>query len=195
MLCTKLFFYQDTWKWPQKFIWKIFYCNSVLIAIHGTDLVGYMSSMTYELSVEEFLLWLWADQTHLCTGNSCTDPTRFLHIDLTTKPLRSHIWVITNVFLAVIHHSHNHCGVTHSCGFFSRKHEHLFAFSIIHFSTLRWQNYIFLMEGKDLVILRNQYHCCWCPGDARSQGISSYGINLFFSEYSGFIPRRANNLT
>ena len=33
--------------------------------------------------------------------------------------------------------------------------------------------------GKDLFTLRDQYHGCWCPGDARSQGSSSHGIDQF----------------
>ena len=28
-------------------------------------------------------------------------------------------------------------------------------------------------QDKDLPILHNQYHGCWCPGDAMSQGISN----------------------
>ena len=37
----------------------------------------------------------------------------------------------------------------------------------------------FLLEqDKDLPILQNQYHGCWCPGDARSQGISNHDIDL-----------------
>ena len=36
----------------------------------------------------------------------------------------------------------------------------------------------FFVEDKDLFILHGQYHGCWCPGDGRSQGISSYGIHL-----------------
>ena len=34
------------------------------------------------------------------------------------------------------------------------------------------------MEGMDLAILYNQYHGGWCPGDTRSQGISSHDIGL-----------------
>ena len=34
------------------------------------------------------------------------------------------------------------------------------------------------MEDNDSFILHDQYHGCWCPGDFRSQDISSYGINL-----------------
>ena len=37
------------------------------------------------------------------------------------------------------------------------------------------------MESKDLFLLHNQYHACWCPGDPRSQGIGSHdrGLSLF----------------
>ena len=31
-------------------------------------------------------------------------------------------------------------------------------------------------EGRN--ILYSQYHCCWCPGDVRSQAISSHDIDL-----------------
>ena len=40
------------------------------------------------------------------------------------------------------------------------------------------------LEEKDPFILLIQWHGCWCPGDARSQGISSHDINLVLSEYS-----------
>ena len=50
------------------------------------------------------------------------------------------------------------------------------------------------MEGKDLYIWYSQYHGCRYPGDARSQGISSYGIDLFLSEYSGLSTRGINSL-
>ena len=36
----------------------------------------------------------------------------------------------------------------------------------------------------------NQNHGCRCPGDARSQGISSHGIGLILPDYSGLSPRR-----
>ena len=44
----------------------------------------------------------------------------------------------------------------------------------------------FLRVDKDLFILHSQYHGCWWPGDARSQGISNHDIDLFLSEYSSF---------
>ena len=36
----------------------------------------------------------------------------------------------------------------------------------------------FLKQDQDLNILHIQYHACWCPGDERSQGISSHDIGL-----------------
>ena len=35
-----------------------------------------------------------------------------------------------------------------------------------------------LPQDRDLHILHSQYHCCWCRGDVRSQGISSHGTDL-----------------
>ena len=32
-------------------------------------------------------------------------------------------------------------------------------------------------QPHKLLILYCQYHACWCPGDLRSQGISSQGID------------------
>ena len=46
------------------------------------------------------------------------------------------------------------------------------------------------MEGKDQPILHNQCHGGWCPGDARSQGISSHSIGVVCPDYSGFSTRR-----
>ena len=42
----------------------------------------------------------------------------------------------------------------------------------------------FFTEGMDSWILYHQYHCCWCSGDTRSQGIRSNGINLVLPECS-----------
>ena len=49
-----------------------------------------------------------------------------------------------------------------------------------HFSMMRWHWWLksFPMEDKDMIILYNQYHGCWWPGDTRSQGISRHGIDL-----------------
>ena len=55
-----------------------------------------------------------------------------------------------------------------------------------------WQLKSILMYVKDLFIIHDQYHGCWWPGDARSQGISSGGINLFTSEYSDLSIKRVN---
>ena len=46
------------------------------------------------------------------------------------------------------------------------------------------------MEDKDLFILHNQYHGCWCPGDAKSQGINSHDIDLVVPEYFSFSNKR-----
>ena len=47
------------------------------------------------------------------------------------------------------------------------------------------------MVDKDLFILLSQYHGCWWPGDARSQVISSHGVENF-SEYSSFRTIKVN---
>ena len=43
-------------------------------------------------------------------------------------------------------------------------------------------------------ILHSQYHCCSCPGNARSQGISTHGTDLILLEYSGLNTRSVNTL-
>ena len=45
-------------------------------------------------------------------------------------------------------------------------------------------------EDENMCIEYNQYRCCWWPGDTRSQGISCYGIDLVYPEYSGPRTRR-----
>ena len=52
-----------------------------------------------------------------------------------------------------------------------------------HSSTLRWLSTSFLVESDGRFIMHIQYHCCWCPGDARSQGISCHGIHQVFDQY------------
>ena len=44
-------------------------------------------------------------------------------------------------------------------------------------------------------ILYNQYHGCWWPGDARSQGISCHCIDLVHPKYFRLSTRRVNWLT
>ena len=51
-----------------------------------------------------------------------------------------------------------------------------------------------LLEDRAPLILHIQYHGCWCPGDTRSQGISSHGIGLLLLEYSSFSTRKVNNV-
>ena len=41
------------------------------------------------------------------------------------------------------------------------------------------------VKDKDLPILHSQYHGCWCPGDARSQGISNHDIDQVNLDNSG----------
>ena len=47
-------------------------------------------------------------------------------------------------------------------------------------------------EGPN--ILHNQYHGCWCPGDVRSQGISSHDIDLVKPRWLGPRTLRVNCL-
>ena len=54
-----------------------------------------------------------------------------------------------------------------------------------NFWALRWYRYLksLLMEDMDSFNFYNQYHGCWGPDDARSQGISSHGIELVILEW------------
>ena len=56
------------------------------------------------------------------------------------------------------------------------------------FSSRRWHSWLktIVTMDKEPFILNGQFHDYWCPGDARSQGISSHGVDLVLSEYSGF---------
>ena len=60
---------------------------------------------------------------------------------------------------------------------FQRKHKHAFTFVVIppHWQAIDSWN---PSSYQDLHILHNQYHGCWCPGDARSQGFNSHDIDL-----------------
>ena len=60
---------------------------------------------------------------------------------------------------------------------------------VCHLSTLTWHRQLkyFLVGYKDRFIIYGQHHDCWWTGDARSQGVSSHGIDLVLSGYSGFI--------
>ena len=42
---------------------------------------------------------------------------------------------------------------------------------------------VIVMENKDPFILQSQYHCCWWPGVARRQGISSKDSVLILPDY------------
>ena len=56
----------------------------------------------------------------------------------------------------------------------------IYIYILCHSSTLIWHRYLksFLKLEKDLHIPYSQYHGCWCPGDVRSQGISSHDTDL-----------------
>ena len=78
------------------------------------------------------------------------------------------------------------------CWKYYRKHENMLAFSII---SQQWGGINTTVEMLPLkyevwFILHIQYHDCWWPGDARSQGISSLGIDLVIPEYSDFSTTR-----
>ena len=45
-------------------------------------------------------------------------------------------------------------------------------------------------SGKDMVILHSWYYDYWWPGNTRSQGISSHGIDLFHKRHSVLSTRR-----
>ena len=67
----------------------------------------------------------------------------------------------------------------------------------IYFFILRWRWYlkVILTEHKNPFILHIQYNVCWCPGNARSQGMSKHGIDLVILEYSGLSIRRVQCIT
>ena len=44
----------------------------------------------------------------------------------------------------------------------------------------------FLIEEKDLFILHNQYHGCWCSDSLHCQGNSGHSIDCAGPEYSSF---------
>ena len=76
----------------------------------------------------------------------------------------------------------------------------LFMKILLKISSAKWQPFCpagdelksFLIEEKDSFILYVECHGCWCPGEARIQGISSHGIGLLLPEYSVFSTRRVN---
>ena len=45
------------------------------------------------------------------------------------------------------------------------------------------------MEDRNMLILQSQYHACWRPEDARSQGIHSHDIDLFLPARGLFLKR------
>ena len=77
-------------------------------------------------------------------------------------------------------------------GLFMRKQGKIYIYicSSCHFSEMRWCRYLksFLVEDKDLFVLHSHLHGCWCPGDTRSQSISSHEIELVILWYFSFSP-------
>ena len=49
------------------------------------------------------------------------------------------------------------------------------------------------MKDKDPLILQSQYQGCWCPGDSKSQDISSHGIDLVWLVYSSWRSRKIDS--
>ena len=71
-----------------------------------------------------------------------------------------------------------------SCWSYFREHKYICIFR--HFLAMRWRRQFnsFLMEDNDPFNLHGQYHGCWWPGGAMSQGISSCDDDLVHPEYS-----------
>ena len=80
-------------------------------------------------------------------------------------------------------------------GIKSEHEQNIFIF--YHLATLKWHTKpkSFLMEDKGTYILHGQWHGYWCPGDARSQGISGQGIDIDPPEYSGINNRTVNHIS
>ena len=67
-----------------------------------------------------------------------------------------------------------------------------------HFSSLIghkrcWNAPLRVMGGRDLPVFQRQCHGFWWHGDARSQGISSHGMDLFLAEYFGLNIRMSRH--
>ena len=65
-------------------------------------------------------------------------------------------------------------------------------FSIIHQNCDGADCWNECLLKKEPFILCSQWHGYSCPGDARSMGISSHGIDLNLQEDAGFSRKRAN---
>ena len=72
--------------------------------------------------------------------------------------------------------------------------ENITVFIFYHFPTPKWQGLLqsLLTEDKTSPIQPNQYHGCWWTGDARSQGISGYSIDLILRGYFKLITKIIN---
>ena len=78
--------------------------------------------------------------------------------------------------------------------FISDKNIYVYTFNFS--STLRraqsFEN-LFTKQDKNLFILHSKCHGCWWLGDARSQGISSHGIDLVHQVKSSLSARRVDD--
>ena len=53
-------------------------------------------------------------------------------------------------------------------------------------------DYIKYLSDNNIPFSHSQCHGCWCPGDARSQGINNNGIDLVLPEQSSLSTRSFN---
>ena len=85
--------------------------------------------------------------------------------------------------------------LTPGCWIYIRIHKKYICISY-NFSIMKWSRWLktFLIEDKDQYSLYSHFHSGWCPGDARSHGISSNDIALVLPEYSSFNTRRVSTL-
>ena len=95
----------------------------------------------------------------------------------------SNIFIQDKVFENVVHKCHPLCSVIcinplRAKFFRGNINIYLHFVSFLHIDTMQVVEILPLEQDKNLPILHNQYHGCWCPGDVRSQGISSHDIDL-----------------
>ena len=75
--------------------------------------------------------------------------------------------------------------------FYQRKHDHVFTCYVIpphwhakdNWNPSLYKTRTFWPRIRPGPLLHSQYHCCWCPGYARSQGISNHDIDLVMPRY------------
>ena len=82
-----------------------------------------------------------------------------------------------------------HCGIILNLNYVPKKHRACIFHQINDFWSLEsmcWAS--FLLVGMDLFMGQCQYHGCWCPGDARSQGIISHDMDLSHKSHIAPVP-------